>query len=126
MSLGETEDGFIENPYFSRAEFACHCGCGGSTVDARLLEILTTFRAYFNKPMYINSGFRCENHNKAVGGSPRSQHLTGKAADIRIKDVDPEVVYSTINDAMGDWGGLGLYEDFVHIDVRKNRVRWNG
>lgn len=35
-------------------------------------------------PILINSGYRCPALNKAVGGVPNSQHLTGQAADIRI------------------------------------------
>ena len=34
-------------------------------------------------PIIINSGFRCEEVNRRVGGVPRSQHLVGQAADIR-------------------------------------------
>ena len=34
-------------------------------------------------PIIINSGFRCQEVNRRVGGVPRSQHLLGQAADIR-------------------------------------------
>ena len=37
-------------------------------------------------PIIINSGFRCESVNKAVGGVRNSQHLKGQAADIRTQD----------------------------------------
>lgn len=124
MSLGELEDGFLENPYFSRSEFACKCGCGGNTVDARLLELLTTFRGYFDKPIIITSGYRCENWNRKQNGSPKSQHLVGKAADFYVKGEDIEVVYSIVNDAMADWGGVGLYDSWIHLDVRPTKARW--
>ena len=37
-------------------------------------------------PIIINSGFRCSEVNRRVGGVSNSQHLTGQAADIRPKD----------------------------------------
>ena len=37
-------------------------------------------------PIIINSGFRCEAVNRKVGGVRNSQHMTGQAADIRLKD----------------------------------------
>ena len=37
-------------------------------------------------PIIINSGFRNEDVNRRVGGVKNSQHLLGKAADIRPKD----------------------------------------
>jgi uncharacterized protein YcbK (DUF882 family) len=35
-----------------------------------------------NRPLVVNSGYRCENRNVAVGGSATSRHLIGCAADI--------------------------------------------
>lgn len=44
-------------------------------------EILEPFRKMVG-PLWIYSGFRCEKLNKLVGGSPKSQHKKGQAADI--------------------------------------------
>lgn len=46
--------------------------------------ILMPLRLYMRKPIHINSGFRCPDLNKMVGGVNNSQHLTGCAADIHI------------------------------------------
>jgi zinc D-Ala-D-Ala carboxypeptidase len=35
-----------------------------------------------NKAIHVNSGYRCAALNKAVGGSPKSRHMLGLAADI--------------------------------------------
>lgn len=46
--------------------------------------ILEPARAEFGKPIIITSGFRSKELNAAVGGVPNSNHLFGRAADIRI------------------------------------------
>lgn len=52
----------------------------------RLCEkVLEPLRAHFGTPIRINSGFRCEKLNAAVGGAKRSYHLQGRAADIPMK-----------------------------------------
>lgn len=43
---------------------------------------LDPLRIYYGKAIVITSGFRNEKLNKAVGGSPNSQHMKGQAADI--------------------------------------------
>ena len=111
------------NKYFNREEFACSCGCGFNTVDADLLAMLTRIRTYFNKPVVITSGCRCQSYNERVGGSYNSQHKLGRAADIIVKDIDPEEVAifaRTINED----GGVGSYSTFTHIDSRCGRARW--
>lgn len=39
-------------------------------------------REWYGKPLKINSFFRCDALNKAVGGSKTSQHCKGEAIDI--------------------------------------------
>lgn len=45
-------------------------------------EVLEPLREHFNEPIYISSGYRCEELNRAVGGVANSQHIRGEAADI--------------------------------------------
>ncbi len=47
-------------------------------------------------PLIINSAFRSAKVNKAVGGSPTSNHLTGCAADIRCVGVEQALRYATL------------------------------
>ena len=49
-------------------------------------EVLEPLRSHFGQPVVISSGYRCPPLNRAVGGSPNSQHLKGEAADIRVPD----------------------------------------
>jgi len=39
-------------------------------------------RTWYNKPIKVNSFFRCESLNSKVGGSKTSQHVKGEAIDI--------------------------------------------
>ena len=110
--------------HFNRSEFACKCGCGFNTVDVELIYILELVRSKFRKPVKINSGNRCEEHNIKVGGSPNSQHLFSKAADIVVEDTEPWRVYNYLNRTFIKMYGLGFYGTFIHIDVRKNESRW--
>lgn len=44
---------------------------------------LSKVRQAFGKPILVNSGFRCSELNKSVGGHPYSLHQHGRAADLR-------------------------------------------
>lgn len=94
-----------------------------------LADSLQVLRDFLGEPIRINSGYRSEVHNKAIGGSKTSQHLLGKAADIKVKDIDTKDLYliieSLILDGQMTDGGLGLYDTFVHYDIRGSRARWD-
>jgi uncharacterized protein YcbK (DUF882 family) len=110
------------NRFFQRSEFACRCGCGYDTVDAELLKRLTIIRQRFG-PVTINSGCRCATHNEREGGSPKSQHLLGRAADIKVTGVTPREIYEFYDEAFPT-GGAHAYETFTHVDTRNHRARW--
>ena len=46
--------------------------------------ILDPLREAYGKPIKVNSGYRCPELNKLVGGSKTSQHVKGCAADISV------------------------------------------
>ena len=49
----------------------------------KLIEnVLDPLREAYGKPIKVNSGYRCPELNKAVGGSKTSDHMKGCAADI--------------------------------------------
>lgn len=98
--------------------------CSYTLVDQKLVDYLQNIRNHFGKAVIINSGFRCPRHNRSVGGAVSSRHLTGMAADIRVKDVKPKEV-AMYAESLGI-KGIGLYETFVHIDTRINKFYWRG
>ena len=94
-----------------------------------LAENLQKIRDTLNQPIHINSGYRSPAHNAAIGGVPDSQHLTGKAADITMKNFTSKDlavrIEKMINSGEIKQGGVGLYNGFVHYDIRGQRARWN-
>ena len=109
--------------YFKREEFSCQCGCGYDVVDVELLRVLTVVRETFGQPVRVTSGCRCSSHNKRVGGAAKSQHVLGKAADIQVRGVMPDVVSAFLDQMYPDVYGIGTASSFVHIDVRDDKPR---
>jgi len=111
--------------YFTAYEFACR-HCGECVIDTELIKVLDCIREGIGNPVIVNSGYRCEKHNKEVGGSPNSQHKLGTAADISCSAVSVKTLYKVAEKCLGDRGGLGYYpvSNFVHVDVRKGYSRW--
>lgn len=97
--------------------------CNIVIVSNLLLRILDTLRDKINEPIYINSGYRTPEHNKAVGGSTLSYHMYGMAADIRAKTKTPEELYKLLDEMLKGWGGLELHDTFVHVDTRGKKWR---
>lgn len=112
---------------FDREEFECKCQdkCGFDTVDAKLLEMLQAARDEFG-PITINSACRCDAHNKAVGGSDKSQHKLGRAADIVGSGLVTVRALHKFFDAHYPECGMGKYTTFLHIDSRGHKARWEG
>lgn len=115
--------------YFSEKEMQCPC-CGLLFVDQELLSSLDALRSMMGEAIRINSACRCDKHNKEVGGAPDSYHLTGphnpcQAVDIPVPSADYR--YRLVENAIGlDFGGIGVYSTFVHLDIRKAKTMWRG
>ena len=120
--------------HFTSAEFRCKC-CkmlpeGG--ISAHLLAGLEELRAISDKPITIVSGYRCPLRNASLPGTAKhSQHMLGRAADIRINGMtisDIREMAETVEQFAT--GGIGVYPTFLHVDVRgchgQKRARWKG
>ena len=72
-------------------------------------------------PIIINSGFRSAAVNKAVGGVPTSNHLTGCAVDIRCIGMEQALRYASILLDISDMSR----EDFDELLIEQKRsVVW--
>lgn len=111
---------------FKSTEFDCKGSkcCAMTLIDSLLVAYLQRIRNHFNKPIVINSGYRCAPHNRKVGGARASRHLQGKAADIVVKGIAPKEV-AKYAESIGV-RGIGLYSTFVHIDTRSSKAFWRG
>jgi zinc D-Ala-D-Ala carboxypeptidase len=56
-----------------------------------LAEGLEKLRSLLGTPILINSGYRCLDLNRLIGGALRSQHMEGRAADFVSPDKGPPV-----------------------------------
>ena len=108
---------------FTRDEFACGCGCGFDDIDPLIVTTLQRLRDEVQRPVIVNSGCRCKSHNAAVKGSKSSQHLRGKAADIKIDGMTSQQIIDIIRRLYLDGE---IYVGYVyaingrsvHVDVR--------
>ena len=112
------------SPHYTRAEFACRCGCGFAAVDVQLIDVLERLRRFYNRPIDITSGCRCEAHNQSVGGAPRSYHVRGLAADVIVRGVPAVDVAAQLEQWYPGKLGIGIYPTWVHVDVREEAARW--
>lgn len=115
------------SPHFSKKEFACKCCGQNGPIDLALVDSLEVLRVLVGKPIIITSGYRCPKHNAEIGGAKNSQHTKGTAADIKSPGATPLELFA-LAAQIPAIKGLGLYEGWVHIDVRDapRRVVWKG
>lgn len=103
----------------------------------RLPILLNAFEAIRERcggrPIQILSAYRSPAHNAKVGGAARSQHVEGRALDLRPPEGVPlRAFWILVQDLARTLPirGLGLYLDanFVHIDTRPSTIThiWRG
>ena len=111
--------------HFKLTEFDCKCNglCKTTPIHDDLIEKLEMLREKAgNKPLHINSGYRCQKHNNNIGGAKHSYHLSGMAADVRL----PKGI--TVDETDPHWTGnqsniafTNTDEEFdEHLTIAKN------
>lgn len=124
-----TDAKVFASEHFRVREFCKGCSSDAVFIDENLLELLEKIRDHFGKPVIITThgGYRDAAQNKVSGGSTYSQHMYGRAADIKITSVSPEKVADYARELMPTSGGVGRYRTFTHVDVKPGRARnWRG
>jgi uncharacterized protein YcbK (DUF882 family) len=117
---------------FSLNEFKCK---DGGEIPNEVLKNISTLaqnlqvlRDAIGKPITINSGYRSPKYNAKIGGVKNSQHLKGKASDISVKEMTPKevalVIEGLIESGKMKQGGIGIYPNFTHYDIRGVKARW--
>lgn len=94
-----------------------------------LAKNIQIIRDELGSSITINSGYRSPKHNASVGGEKNSKHILGQAGDLSQKKITPKQLYDLIEKLIKDGkvkeGGLGLYNTFVHYDIRGTKARWD-
>ena len=115
------------SPHFDSLELACPC-CLELVVKHELVEKIEIARVGVARPFIVNSGFRCDSHNRAVGGVPESAHLFGWALDIHCNHSNFRYLLIS-NLLLAGFTRIGVYRYFVHVDcdpLKPPGVIWYG
>jgi uncharacterized protein YcbK (DUF882 family) len=117
---------------FSLQEFNCKDGSiMPNNVMINIIKLaknLQVLRDAIGKSIIINSAYRSPEYNKKIGGVKDSQHLKGNASDITVKGMTPKEVAKVIEGLIASGkmqqGGIGIYPNFTHYDIRGVKARW--
>ena len=86
---------------------------------ATLWNTLNYIRERFGAPIIVNSAYRTDAVNKQVGGSKRSLHKQGRAADIRPADSSLlDELWQLLTSEKDCYSELIKYETFIHIALK--------
>lgn len=98
-------------------------------LDGRVFKLAAVFESVRNlcqdKPIIILSAYRTLEWNRKIGGAKNSQHVQGRALDLKHTKLFNAEFYKIIKENIDYLGitGLGLYKTFVHVDIRPtNRI----
>ena len=110
---------------FKPHEVDCHCrlsDCKTTKMSTLTAQRLDDSRELTGRSHTVTSWYRCPKHNKAVGGVSNSQHLTGKAVDLKVSGMPPRCVQTMMRDRWFKNGGVGHYNTFTHVDTANKRT----
>lgn len=117
--------------YFKEKEFRCKCRCHIYNPSVDLIEKINWVREEYGKPLIITSGCRCPIHNKRVGGSETSSHLTTKKKKCKALDIkfpkSGKDMFKLLEILSIQFKRIGINskKGFIHVDIdRKKRSPW--
>jgi len=128
INHGKTPMGISDNDRFSvSSALLCKCGCG-MAVREELVDFVLLLGRYMGHSVTIVSGARCVDYNKRVGGVPHSQHLKGLAVDVSHRRLSRSETDRLLLNAMriSPHVAVGVYDTFVHFDLRGRFAFWDG
>lgn len=133
MSTYQFDDKTQLSAHFNVQEFKCQCGKSHDIlIDSCLIDKLEALYTALNcSKIIVTSGYRCPEHDKAVGGTSSGQHTKGTAADVCCYGQDGQPISSkTVCCKAQDLGFGGIANitssyQYTHLDVRTG-YRWLG
>jgi len=107
--------------WFTKQELACR-HCGALFISEQSGFALDRVRERLQRPLKIVSAYRCATHNKNVKGARTSRHMLSDAFDIACEPHQrPSLIAAAYNEG---FHGIGVYDDFIHIDYRIAPTLW--
>lgn len=116
---------------FTRSDVAIKLGIINEPGEKELaaLRVLVSrtiqpLRDKLGVPIHVNSGYRCPELNKAVGGVPTSQHQKGEAADLSIDGKAADILEALENSNIPfDQAILYRKQNFLHVSLKMDGVQ---
>ena len=106
--------------YFKETEFVMGKELVFDKMDSDFLKLLDDLRECVNEPLHVNSSYRSVDYNKSVGGSSKSQHLSGNAVDLKCNN--GALRLKIVENALALGLTCGVAKSFVHIDNRISQI----
>lgn len=110
--------------FFTEAELRCK-GSGKIILAPGFAEALLRLRLGFSRPMVVTSACRSKEHNKRVGGHPRSLHVcdepywpTGGCCAVDVATQDANYRAALAYEALKQGWSVGFNKSFLHLDRR--------
>ena len=94
---------------------------------ARLRDTFNLIREAHGSALEVVSGYRDPVYNAKIGGAKQSRHMTGEAVDVvpyhgTALELHTLILAMHKSGKLPKLGGLGIYNTFVHFDVRNVSV----
>ena len=106
---------------FRAGEFFSKDGANENLISTEMVELLQKMRDELGVPLLINSAYRSNYWNNAVGGAVNSRHLVGDACDISILNIDWRKVVECAKRVGFRGIGYGQNRGFIHVDLGAER-----
>lgn len=132
LYLWEKGEVFKLSDHFSSKEMSCHCKfpeCKTQRISKDLIQRLEKIKEEVGQPLIVTSAYRCtpyqnflRKHGVNTVVASKSQHELGNAVDVVPKDgkiAGFEDICAKHIDS------IGLAKDFLHLDTREGKRRWN-
>lgn len=114
-----TREEWSQIKYFQSSEFddPTAPGSGEAMMDYAFVERLDRLRRVWGSPIVVNSGYRTQAHNLAVGGVKDSAHQRGVAADLKMHGLTDAIRFAIVA-ALNGFSRIGvdLKGQYVHLD----------
>lgn len=110
--------------HFTVREFMCRDGAPYARISPELIGNLQRLRERISQSILVSSGYRHKRHNEAEKGATDSQHIAGRAADVRSTTLKPIDLAAEALAVFGCNIGIGLGKNIVHLDLRGSRASW--